>query len=169
MPLSQSVLGAHQCSMFRLNSWTLEPLRKHRRQRPATHCSCSSSHPQGVTRCEVHVAACCSLGCLLSSSVTTGTGMSRRDLLQSLMLMTMPSTSSSAQAVPVSESLQPASTPEGAVSATQRGVPAVLEGKAKQAVEQALRKAVDKTKVMCFSISALCCCICSFLRSKLGA
>lgn len=152
MPLSQSALRAHQCSTFRLHSWTSEPVRKGRRQRPTTRCSCSSSHPQGATRCVVHVTACCSTRCTLSSSVTTRTGISRRDLVQSLMLMTMPLTSSSAQAVPVSDSLQPASTAEGAVSASQRGVPAVLEGKAKQAVEQALRKAVDKTKVICFII-----------------
>lgn len=152
MPLSQSVLRAHQCSTFRLNSWTSEPLKKDRRQRPTTRCSCSSSHAQGAACCVVHITTCCSTRCTLSSSVTTRTGMSRRDLLQSLMLMTMPLTSSSAKAVPVSDSPQPANTSEGAVSASQRGVPAVLEGKAKQAVEQALKKAVDKTKVMCFII-----------------
>ncbi len=59
----------------------------------------------------------------------------------------MPMTSLSAQAAPEIESLQTTSKLE-AVSALQQGVPAVLEGKAKLAVEQALRKAVDKTKVM---------------------
>ena len=59
----------------------------------------------------------------------------------------MPITSLSAQAAPEVESLQTASTSD-AVSALQQGVPAVLGGKAKLAVEQALRKAVDKTKVM---------------------
>ncbi len=59
----------------------------------------------------------------------------------------MPMTSLSAQAAPEAGSLQTASTSE-AESALQQGVPAMLEGKAKLAVESALRKAVDKTKVM---------------------
>ena len=61
--------------------------------------------------------------------------------------MATPTSSLSAQAAAEAESLQTASTSEAA-SALQQGVPAALEGKAKLAVEQALRKAVDKTKVV---------------------
>jgi len=71
-------------------------------------------------------------------------------------------TSLSAQAAPEAESLQTASTSE-AESALHQGVPAVLEGKAKLAVEQALRKAVDKTKVMLLCailVLSVCSCIC---------
>lgn len=66
-------------------------------------------------------------------------------------------TSLSAQAAPEAGSLQTASTSE-AVSALQQGVPAALEGKAKLAVELALRKAVDKTKVMllCSILEPIC-------------
>ena len=63
----------------------------------------------------------------------------------------MPMSSLSAQAAPEVDLLQTVSTSEAA-SALQQGVPAVLEGKAKLAVEQALRKAVDKTKVMLLCI-----------------
>ena len=64
--------------------------------------------------------------------------LSRRHLLQALLLISAPGLSSAAETPPQLTSL-PSDQPQG--------VPAVLEGKAKQAVEQALRKSVDKTKV----------------------
>ena len=72
-------------------------------------------------------------------------GPCRRRLLQSLALLLLPAHSSTAQgAAPSSQLAQPAL--EQSAHAAPQGVPAALEGQAKQAVEQALRKSVDKAK-----------------------
>ena len=73
-------------------------------------------------------------------------GSCRRGLLQSIALLLLPAYSSLAQeATPPFQLAQP--TFEQSANASPQGVPAALEGQAKQAVEQALRKSVDKTKV----------------------
>ncbi len=77
-------------------------------------------------------------------------GLSRRELLQSsLLFMTLPMPSLAAEVASEAEVQSVASTSEAvsALSGSQQGVPAALEGKAKLAVEQALRRAVDKVKV----------------------
>lgn len=75
-------------------------------------------------------------------------GLSRREMLQSLVLV-LPITTSAANAAINIEAPQAASTSASALASldSKEDVPAVLEGKAKQAVEQALKKSVDKTKV----------------------
>lgn len=118
MAYPQSALPVRHESVFLFRSLTAKLTRQNQRQQLATHCCHGGSHH---------------------------TGLSRREFIQSLLLVAMPITSLSAQAAPEVESLQTASASD-AVSALQQGVPAVLGGKAKLAVEQALRKAVDKTK-----------------------
>ncbi|DBA86813.1 TPA: hypothetical protein ACH3X2_005396 [Trebouxia sp. C0005] len=118
MAFSQFALPVHHHNVFCFTSLTAKPIRLDQRQQLATICCHGGSHH---------------------------TELSRRDLIQSLLLVAMPMTSLSAQAAPEAGSLQTTSTSE-AESALQQGVPAVLEGKAKLAVESALRKAVDKTK-----------------------
>lgn len=71
--------------------------------------------------------------------------LSRRHLLQALLLIPVPGFSSAADASPQLTTLA-----DGPSPSSDQAVPAVLEGKAKQAVEQALRKSVDKTKVQPF-------------------
>lgn len=68
-------------------------------------------------------------------------------MVQALVLV-IPITTSAANAAINIEPSQAASTSASALASldSQEGVPAVLEGKAKQAVEQALKKSVDKTK-----------------------
>lgn len=73
-------------------------------------------------------------------------GVSRRSLLQSMSLLLLPAAPSYAQEAGPTAQLAAADTAQTASTALS-GIPAVLEGEAKQAVEQALRKSVEKNKV----------------------
>lgn len=67
-------------------------------------------------------------------------------MLQSLSLLFLSAPSGYAQAAESIAQLSTADTTQTA-STSLSGIPAALQGEAKQAVEQALRKSVEKTKV----------------------
>lgn len=144
------------CSSYHRQPPALQPLvagspkrlRTHQLKPKTTYCACyESGHQSNPGRlhhrsmlqldnkllthsCQLHPFFCAVL--------------SRRHLLQALLLISVPGFSSAAETPPQLTSLSDGPSPS---SDQPQGVPAVLEGKAKQAVEQALRKSVDKTKV----------------------
>lgn len=120
-----------------------------------TCCMCRPSGHEahaGMPAHVVHVfaATCKHEYAFISDKHYLCPALSRRQLLHALLVLSASGAGSAAA--------NPAQMPmsldgPSALTDQQQGVPAVLEGKAKQAVEQALRKSVDKTKVQAPSAS----------------
>ena len=68
-------------------------------------------------------------------------------MLQSLLILAVPALGASAEELSAAPQNAAGANTLLALSNQPQGIPAALEGDAKAAVEQALRKSVDKTKV----------------------